>query len=142
MYVFRRITIRLTPLGAKEGTVKRGIKEVVKYIRKNSAALAKEKNRYGLNQPCFSLLPDSFVLIAADISPIDVITHLPVMCEETKIPYVYVPSKEKLGHSSKTKRATSCVLVTKPTSNKDVAEKFDEALANNFPGANASGRKK
>ena len=33
-------------------------------------------------------------VIAGDISPIDVITHVPVLCEESEIPYVYVPSKE------------------------------------------------
>lgn len=33
-------------------------------------------------------------IIAGNISPIDVITHVPVLCEEANIPYVYVPSKE------------------------------------------------
>ena len=34
------------------------------------------------------------VVFAGDISPIDVITHMPILCEENHIPYVYVPSKE------------------------------------------------
>ena len=33
-------------------------------------------------------------IIAGDISPIDVITHIPLLCEENAIPYIYVPSKE------------------------------------------------
>lgn len=33
-------------------------------------------------------------ILAGDISPIDVITHIPVLCEENQIPYIYVPSKE------------------------------------------------
>lgn len=33
-------------------------------------------------------------VIAGNISPIDVITHVPILCEEANIPYVYVPSKE------------------------------------------------
>jgi hypothetical protein len=33
-------------------------------------------------------------IIAGDISPIDVITHLPLLCEENAIPYIYIPSKE------------------------------------------------
>lgn len=33
-------------------------------------------------------------VIAGNISPIDVITHVPILCEEAEIPYVYVPSKE------------------------------------------------
>jgi H/ACA ribonucleoprotein complex subunit 2 len=34
------------------------------------------------------------VIIAGDISPIDVITHVPILCEDANIPYIYVPSKE------------------------------------------------
>lgn len=34
-----------------------------------------------------------FVVIAGDISPIDVISHIPVACEDNKVPYAYVPSK-------------------------------------------------
>lgn len=33
-------------------------------------------------------------IIAGDISPVDVISPLPVLCEEHDIPYIYVPSKE------------------------------------------------
>ena len=33
-------------------------------------------------------------VIAGDISPIDVITHLPVFCEDRDVPYIFVPSKE------------------------------------------------
>jgi ribosomal protein L7Ae-like RNA K-turn-binding protein len=33
-------------------------------------------------------------VIAGNISPIDVITHVPILCEEADIPYVYVTSKE------------------------------------------------
>lgn len=36
-------------------------------------------------------------IIAGDISPIDVITHLPVLCEDHDIPYIFVPSKEVIG---------------------------------------------
>uniref|UniRef100_A0A6N2N4H9 Ribosomal protein L7Ae/L30e/S12e/Gadd45 domain-containing protein n=1 Tax=Salix viminalis TaxID=40686 RepID=A0A6N2N4H9_SALVM len=45
------------------------------------------------------------------ISPIDVITHALILCEEADIPYVYVSSKE-----ATTKRPQCCVQVlTKPT---------------------------
>lgn len=51
------------------------------------------------------------LVLAADISPIDIISHLPVMAEEAQIPYAFVPSKEELGQASATKRPTSCVLI-------------------------------
>ncbi len=51
------------------------------------------------------------LVLAADITPIDIISHLPVMAEDAQIPYVFVPSKEELGHASATKRPTSCVMI-------------------------------
>jgi len=50
-------------------------------------------------------------VLAADINPIDIISHLPVLSEEAQIPYVFVTSKEELGHASSTKRPTSCVMI-------------------------------
>ena len=38
--------------------------------------------------------PYRICIIAGDISPIDVVIHLPVMCEDRDIPYIYVPSKD------------------------------------------------
>lgn len=54
----------------------------------------------------------SVCVIAGDIAPVDVICHLPVLCEEASVPYVFTPRKEELGAASRTKRPTSVVLVT------------------------------
>ncbi|KAG2141707.1 RNA-binding protein [Suillus bovinus] len=75
---------------SKARQVKRGVKEVVKGIRKGEKGL---------------------LVLAADINPIDIISHLPVLSEEAQIPYVFVTSKEELGHASSTKRPTSCVMI-------------------------------
>lgn len=56
-------------------------------------------------------LPRRLLVLAADITPIDIISHLPVLAEDAQIPYVFVASKEELGHASATKRPTSCVMV-------------------------------
>jgi H/ACA ribonucleoprotein complex subunit 2 len=65
-------------------------------------------------------------IIAGDISPIDVVTPLPVLCEDNDIPYIFVPSKEELGAAGLTKRPTSCMLVL-PKPIKGEAPKDDEA---------------
>jgi H/ACA ribonucleoprotein complex subunit 2 len=54
----------------------------------------------------------SLCIIAGDISPIDVITHVPILCEDSSVEYIYVNSKEALGTASSTKRPTSCILIT------------------------------
>lgn len=53
------------------------------------------------------------VVLAADISPMDVISHIPVLCEDHGVPYIFVPSRAELGAASNTKRPTSVVLVSK-----------------------------
>jgi H/ACA ribonucleoprotein complex subunit 2 len=66
-----------------------------------------------------------FCIIAGDISPIDVITHLPIMCEDRQIPYFYVPSKIDLGAAACTKRPTSCILIS-PKDSFGEKELFDK----------------
>jgi H/ACA ribonucleoprotein complex subunit 2 len=60
----------------------------------------------------YSIFTYRVVFIAGDISPIDVVTHLPVLCEDHNIPYVFVPSKEDLGSAGSTKRPTSVIMVS------------------------------
>lgn len=65
---------------------------------------------------CFILTCHTSILIlAGDITPLDIISHLPVLAEEASVPYVFVASKEELGHASATKRPTSCVMVCPDT---------------------------
>ncbi|KAJ3020946.1 hypothetical protein HKX48_009479 [Thoreauomyces humboldtii] len=91
---------------AKTKNVRRGVKEVVKALRKGQKGI---------------------VVIAGDISPMDVITHVPVMCEEADVSYIYVPSKEELGNAGSTKRATSVILVVKKDKSEiDYSEIYEE----------------
>jgi hypothetical protein len=80
-----------------------------------------------------ALMCCSILVLAADISPMDIISHLPGLGEEYKVPYVFVASKEELGHASSTKRPTSCVMICpnmkrrKPKEKeKKAADKMDE----------------
>ena len=60
------------------------------------------------------LFQNRIVVIAADISPIDVLSHLPILCEDKNVPYIYVKSRAEVGEACKTKRPTSCVLIAVP----------------------------
>ena len=40
------------------------------------------------------------VLIAEDVDPPQVVAHLPILCEERKISYIFVPSKLELGRAA------------------------------------------
>lgn len=67
----------------------------------------------------------SLLVLAADINPIDIISHLPVLAEEAQVPYIFVASKEELGHASSTKRPTSCVMIC-PEQKRKVRKKDDD----------------
>ncbi len=40
------------------------------------------------------------VIIAEDVDPEEIVMHLPALCDEKKIPYVYIPSKQELGRAT------------------------------------------
>ena len=91
-----RKLLRVIRKASKNKDIKRGVKEVVKVIRKQQHKRAP----HGV-----------LVVFAGNISPIDVLTHVPVMCEDNDVPYIYVPAKEDLGEAAQTKRPTSCVMI-------------------------------
>ncbi|KAH8919643.1 L30e-like protein [Atractiella rhizophila] len=96
--------LRTVKKAAKSHHLKRGVKEVVKSLRKSETGL---------------------VVLAADISPLDILSHLPVLCEDSQVPYIFVPSKELLGSASSTKRPTSVVMCCKK-GGKKAEEKKEE----------------
>ena len=52
------------------------------------------------------------VFIALDVDPPEIVAHLPLLCQDKKIPYVYVSSKEYLGRASNLKvKTASCAIV-------------------------------
>ncbi|CAI7642129.1 unnamed protein product [Penicillium pancosmium] len=90
-------------------SLKRGVKEVVKALRKSAIPAANASID----------IPSAVVILAADISPMDVISHIPVLCEDHGIPYVFVTSRAELGASAATKRPTSVVMVTPKSAGKN-----------------------
>src|SRR6266581_2257654 len=54
------------------------------------------------------------VVIAEDVEPPQVVAHLPILCEERKIPYLYVPSKLELGKSAGLDVGSAAISVVEP----------------------------
>ena len=63
-------------IASKSGSVRKGTNEATKAVERSIAKL---------------------VIIAEDVDPPEVVAHLPILCDERKIPYVFVPNKENLG---------------------------------------------
>ncbi|KAK6513528.1 RNA binding protein snu13 [Arthrobotrys megalospora] len=53
-----------------------------------------------------------FIVMAADTSPIEILLHLPLLCEDKNVPYVFVPSKIALGRACGVSRAVISASVT------------------------------
>ena len=76
---------------AKAKLIFRGVKEVTKALRKKEKGF----DRCLVPRLILTLFRRNRICVfAGDISPIDVITHMPILCEEANVQYVYVPSKE------------------------------------------------
>lgn len=53
-----------------------------------------------------------FIVMAADTEPIEILLHLPLLCEDKNVPYVFVPSKSALGRACGVSRAVISASVT------------------------------
>ncbi len=78
-------------IARQTGSVRKGTNETTKAVERGQAKL---------------------VIIAEDVDPPEVVAHLPLLCEERKIPYVFVPSKEKLGSAAgiDVPAASACII--------------------------------
>lgn len=53
-----------------------------------------------------------FIVMAADTEPIEILLHLPLLCEDKNVPYVFVPSRTALGRACSVTRAVIACSVT------------------------------
>lgn len=53
-----------------------------------------------------------FVVLAADAEPLEILLHLPLLCEDKNVPYVFVPSKVALGRACGVSRPVISCSVT------------------------------
>ncbi len=65
-------------MAKQSGSVRKGINEVTKSVERNLASL---------------------VVIAEDVEPEEVVVHIPTLCEQKKIAFVYVPTKADIGNA-------------------------------------------
>ncbi|KAL3097051.1 hypothetical protein niasHS_002767 [Heterodera schachtii] len=94
---------KLVKKAAKEkGFLRHGLADVMKAFRKNEKGI---------------------IVLAGNVSPIDVYSHIPAICEEKGLPYVFTPSREHLGLCAGYKRPAIVLLVKRHDS---YAELFDQ----------------
>ncbi|RLE39650.1 50S ribosomal protein L7ae [Candidatus Woesearchaeota archaeon] len=83
------------------GKIKKGTNEVTKTLEKGAAKL---------------------VVVAKDITPPEVVMHLPLLAKEKNVPLVEVPSKEELGAAAGLSVGTASVAVIQEGEAKNLIE--------------------
>ena len=67
--------------------------------------------------------------MAQDIQPEEVLAHIPLLCEETGVPYTYVASKQELGAAAGLEVSTASVAIVDAGRGAQVIGEIAEAVA-------------
>lgn len=99
-------------------------KKVYKLIKK----AAKERTKNIINglkdvQTRIRKGEKGIVIFAGDVYPVDIMCHLPAVCEEKDISYCFTPSRQDLGVAMGVKRGSITLMIRE---NSDYQELFDE----------------
>ncbi|MEM5773127.1 MAG: 50S ribosomal protein L7Ae [Candidatus Aenigmatarchaeota archaeon] len=89
------------------GKIRKGMNETTKAVERGVAQL---------------------VIIAEDVDPEEIVMHLPVLCEEKKIPYGYVQSKQELGRAAGIDVACAAACIIEPGEAKDSLKEIIKRL--------------
>ena len=81
----------LTEMARDGGKIKKGTNEVTKAVERGEA---------------------SIVIMAVDVEPPEILAHMPALCDERNVPYVYVPAKAELGNAIGLEKPTASIAIT------------------------------
>ena len=99
--------LQLVEAAKNNGKLRKGTNETTKSVDKGQAKL---------------------VIMAEDVDPEEILMHLPVLCEEKKIPYCYVSSKQELGRAAGIDVSTAAIGVVEPGDGKDLMKEVLKRL--------------
>lgn len=51
------------------------------------------------------------IVLAGDTNPVEILLHLPLLCEDKNVPYIFVPSKDALGKAAHVSRCVIALAV-------------------------------
>jgi len=95
--------IQLTEVAKNSGKVRKGINETTKSIERGEAKL---------------------VLIAEDVEPKEIVMHIPAICDEKKVPFMYVPNKRDLGRAAGLDVPSASVAIEEVEEGKDLLKEI------------------
>lgn len=90
------------------GKIKKGSNEATKAIERGTALL---------------------VLIGSDVQPEEVVMHLPALCDEKKVPYLFVKRQNDIGAASGLDVGSAAAAIVKPGKAKEIIEDIAKKVA-------------
>jgi len=115
MYIKFQVTKELQDLAydlvekaRDKGKIGKGANEATKHVERGQAKL---------------------VVMAEDVTPEEILAHMPILCEEKKIPYTYVPSKEELGNAAGLGVPTAAIAIVTPGKDKESIDTLVKKIA-------------
>lgn len=103
-------------------------KKLTKKIHKLIKKASKERTKNVINglkdvQTRIRKGERGITIFAGDVYPMDIVCHLPAVCEEKDIAYCYTPSRQDLGTAMGVKRGSIVLMIRE---NADYKELYDE----------------
>jgi large subunit ribosomal protein L7Ae len=68
------------------------------------------------------------VVMAEDVDPVEILVHVPMLCEEKRIPYLYVPKKQRLGQSAGLTKSAASVAVVEAGEAKNLLDELSQSF--------------
>lgn len=99
--------LQILETARNSGKIRKGMNETTKVVERGMA---------------------KFVVIAEDVEPEEIVMHLPVLCEEKKIPYGYVSSKQELGRAIGIDVACAAACIVEPGEAKESLREIIEKI--------------
>ncbi len=90
------------------GKIKKGSNEATKAVERGLAAL---------------------VLIGSDVEPEEIVMHLPPLCEEKRIPYIFIKKQNDIGAASGLDVGSAAAAIVKAGKAKEIVDDIAKKMA-------------
>ncbi|MBS3816836.1 MAG: 50S ribosomal protein L7Ae [Candidatus Thermoplasmatota archaeon] len=100
-------TFEAVEIARDTGSLRIGTNEVTKYVERGEAELA---------------------VLAEDVTPPEILAHMPLLCEEKDVSYSYVPSQNELGAAAGIDASSASVAITDPGDGEQMVEDLKSKL--------------
>jgi len=98
----------LVELTRDSGKLRKGTNEVTKLVERGDA---------------------QFVVMAEDVTPPEILMHMPALCEERNVPFAFVPSREELGNACGLEKPTASIAILDAGKGKPLMEDLAKKIA-------------